>query len=70
MVRQALRMADVMKATGLSKASVYVKIKEGKFPRPIKPDPNGKAVIWFSDDVENWQNSVRAAAYANEPEAA
>jgi prophage regulatory protein len=66
MVRTALRLPDVMRATGLSKASVYVKIAEGKFPKPVKPDPSGKIVIWFDDQISDWQDSVRAAAKASE----
>ncbi len=51
MIRNVLRKHDVLKATGLSNSRLYEKIKAGTFPKPIKLDPNGRAVAWFEDEI-------------------
>jgi prophage regulatory protein len=55
MVRQVLRKRDVLAATGWSNSTLYTKIIEGKFPRGTKIDPDGHAVIWWADEVEEFQ---------------
>ena len=53
MIDRFLRRPDVQAATGLAKATIYLRIKEGTFPRPI---PVGKrAVAWRESDVKAWQ---------------
>jgi predicted DNA-binding transcriptional regulator AlpA len=27
----------------------------GKFPKPVKLDPDGRAVVWFQDQIEEFQ---------------
>jgi prophage regulatory protein len=49
--RKVMRLPDVMRATGWSRSTVYDKIKAGKFPKPFKPDPDGRVAAWFEDDV-------------------
>ena len=47
-----LRMADVVRRTGLSKGSIYLKIKSGSFPQPV---PLGvRAVGWSEEEVNAW----------------
>jgi prophage regulatory protein len=53
--RIALRKPAVLAATGWSNSTLYTKIAEGKFPRPTKLDPDGRAVIWWSDEVAELQ---------------
>ena len=55
MVRKVMRKPAVLAATGWSNSTLYKKIKEGKFPRPFKPDPDGRAVAWLEDLVEDVQ---------------
>lgn len=47
-----LRMPDVIKRTGLSRATIYQKIKDGSFPPPTKL--SAKAVGWRSDEIDRW----------------
>lgn len=47
-----LRMADVCAAVGLSRSSVYAKVAEGSFPRPVKIAQ--RAVRWRASDVVAW----------------
>ena len=55
MVRKAMRLPAVMAATGLSRSTIYAKIKEGKFPPPTKLDPDGRTAIWFEDQIAEIQ---------------
>jgi predicted DNA-binding transcriptional regulator AlpA len=55
MTRIAMRKPAVLAATGWSNSTLYSKIAEGKFPKPTKLDPEGRTVIWFSDEVEAFQ---------------
>ena len=47
-----MRLPDVVRATGLSKTTIYTRIKEGSFPAAVSL--GGKAVAWPSDQVEAW----------------
>lgn len=62
MVRKAMRLPAVLEATGYSKASWYAKIADGIAPKGLKLDPNGRAVVWFEDDIEALQTKATKAA--------
>ena len=47
-----LRLGDVTRLTGLSKATIYRQIHAGTFPRPVKLGP--RAVGWFANEVQDW----------------
>ncbi len=46
------RLATVKHVTGLSRSTIYLRIKKGQFPKPIKL--GGRAVGWVEQDVQNW----------------
>jgi prophage regulatory protein len=46
------RIRDVEKFSGLSRASIYRLMREGKFPRPVRLGE--RAVAWTIDDLETW----------------
>lgn len=47
-----LRLKDVMEKTGLSKSTIYSKIKEGEFPASV---PIGsRTVAWLESDINEW----------------
>jgi prophage regulatory protein len=69
MAQQLYRLRDVLSVTGWSKSTLYEKIREKKFPGPIKPDPDGRAVAWLSSEVDAHQQS-RIAARDNAAKAA
>lgn len=52
-VQAILRRADVERATGLSRSTLYDLMATGRFPRPIKL--GGKAVGWLERDILAWQ---------------
>jgi prophage regulatory protein len=62
MVRRFLRLPAVMEATGYSRSTVYEKVKRGKLPRPVKLDPDGKAVGWRAVEIEALQQRAVAAS--------
>ena len=59
-VQRIYRLPMVLDATGWSRSTLYAKINEGKFPAPIKLDPDGRAVGWPEDDVLTHQKALLA----------
>jgi predicted DNA-binding transcriptional regulator AlpA len=57
-VRKVLRKSGVLAGTGWSVSTLYAKIAAGKFPRGTKLDPQGRAVIWFEDEVDAVQKAA------------
>ena len=51
---QILRRKEVEKITGLGRSSIYREISLGRFPKPIKLNPNGTTVGWVSSEVYSW----------------
>jgi prophage regulatory protein len=58
MVRKAMREPAVREATGLPHSTLWLKIKEEKFPKPTKLDPTGRAVVWWEDEIIQYQNGT------------
>jgi len=63
-----LRRKQVEKRTGLSRSTIYLRVQEGTFPRPI--NLGARAVGWLENEIEAWlvarleirDNSQRAVA--------
>ena len=53
MVNSFLRLPAVIKRTGLSRSTVYLRIAEGNFPRSISLG-GARAVGWLESDIEDW----------------
>lgn len=47
-----LRLPEVKRRTGLSRSSIYLRIKTGEFPAPVKL--GGRAVGWVEEEISNW----------------
>lgn len=47
-----LRMTLLQQKVGLCKASIYNRIKDGTFPRPISL--GGKSVGWLESSIDQW----------------
>ena len=45
-------MRDLPEIVGYKRSTLYLKIKEGTFPPPVKLGP--RAVGWKSEDIEAW----------------
>lgn len=52
-----LRFPEVVSRTGLSRSSVYGRIKAGEFPSPVQLGP-GRAVGFIEQDVATWIASL------------
>jgi prophage regulatory protein len=52
MPRKILRPPTVLDRTGLSRSSVYLRVTEGRFPRPVSL--GARAVGWIETEVEEW----------------
>jgi prophage regulatory protein len=50
-----LRLPEVLARVGLSRSSVYARVKAGEFP--VQVSLGGKSVGWHSDDIEKWVES-------------
>lgn len=54
-----LRLPDVIKATGLSRSSIYLAMKKGTFPTPIKLGE--RAIGWPEDAIKDWADTRPSA---------
>lgn len=55
-----LRLPEVRKRVGLSRAAIYSLAAQGKFPKPVKLGPRTSA--WVSAEVTEWIESRIAAS--------
>ena len=49
---QLLRISDVSKKTTLAKSTLWLKIAQGKFPKPIKLSP--AISVWKQSEIDAW----------------
>ena len=47
-----LRLPEVLARTGLSRSTIYVRLDQGRFPRPVSL--GGRAVGWIEAEVDEW----------------
>lgn len=47
-----LRLPTVKARTGLSRSTIYLRIAEGRFPKPISL--GGRAVGWLESEIDEW----------------
>ena len=63
MTRNILRLPTVKTRTGLSRSTIYLRISEGSFPKPISL--GARAVGWPDNEVDAI-NSARIAGKSDE----
>lgn len=49
-----LRLPTVKARTGLSRSTIYLRISEDSFPKPVSL--GGRAVGWIEAEVDDWLN--------------
>ena len=54
MATAILRLPTVKDRTGLSRSTIYLRISQGKFPKPVSL--GGRAVGWIEVEIEDWCN--------------
>ena len=47
-----LRLPEVLERTGLSRSTIYVRLEQGRFPRPVSL--GARAVGWIESEVDEW----------------
>lgn len=64
-----LRFDEVRRKTGLCRAHVHALAARGRFPKPLKLVPGGRASGWLLSEINRWI-AERAAERDNGPRAA
>ncbi|GAB5452313.1 MAG: hypothetical protein Hals2KO_26410 [Halioglobus sp.] len=54
MAKAILRLPQVKSRTGLSRSTIYLRISEGRFPKPVSL--GGRAVGWIDKEIADWVN--------------
>ena len=52
MAAEILRLPAVKARTGLSRSTIYQRVREGTFPRPV--NLGKRAVGWLASEVDAW----------------
>ena len=60
MTHTILRLPAVKTSTGLSRSTIYLRISEGTFPRPVSL--GGRAVGWLEAEIQEWLERRIAAS--------
>ena len=50
-----LRIKDVMKKTSIPKSTIWLWVKEERFPKPIKLSQ--RVTVWKESDIDEWMES-------------
>ena len=61
---RVLRITQVQARTGLSRSSIYVRVANGTFPKPIRL--GARAIGWIESEVDAW---IREQIAASRPDA-
>jgi len=52
MATKILRLPAVKASTGLSRSTIYLRIAEGTFPKPV--NLGNRAVGWLESEIQDW----------------
>lgn len=55
MTHTILRLPAVKASTGLSRSTIYLRVAEGTFPKPVSL--GGRAVGWIESEIQQWLES-------------
>jgi prophage regulatory protein len=60
MTHRILRLPEVMTRTGLSRSTIYLRISQGTFPKPV--NLGSRAVGWIEEEIQEWlQQQIEAS---------
>ena len=63
MTHTILRLPAVKTSTGLSRSTIYLRVSEGTFPKPVSL--GGRAVGWVEAEIQEWlQRRIEASRKA------
>jgi prophage regulatory protein len=60
MADSILRLPAVKTRTGLSRSTIYLRVSQGTFPRPVSL--GGRAVGWVEEEIQSWLAEKIAAS--------
>lgn len=60
MATSILRLPAVKARTGLSRSTIYLRVAEGTFPKPVSL--GGRAVGWVEAEIQEWLERQIAAS--------
>ena len=60
-----LRRRDVQTRTGLSRSTIYRRVAEGTFPKPV--NLGGRTVGWIAAEIQDWLERQIAASRVARP---
>ena len=61
---EILRIAEVRRMVGLSRTSIWRRVKRGDFPAPRRlGGPDTRAVGWRRADIEDWLSNLKATGH-------
>jgi len=52
MINSLIRLPIVKERTGLSRSTIYLRISEGSFPKPVSL--GSRAVAWIESEIDGW----------------
>lgn len=55
-----VRLPEVMRLTGLSKATIHRRYRDGTFPRPLRLGP--QSIGWWRTEILEWLESLQRAS--------
>ena len=53
-ILRTLRMKDLPSKVGFQPSTIYGLIAQGKFPKPYKLVPGGRAAGWQETEIDKW----------------
>jgi prophage regulatory protein len=59
-LQRMLRRKEVELATGLPRSTIYERMANGKFPKPVFPD-GARSARWLEAEIIDWQSKQIAA---------
>jgi prophage regulatory protein len=63
MAHSILRLPAVKTRTGLSRSTIYLRVSQGTFPKPVSL--GGRAVGWLEEEIQEWlQRQIEASRKA------
>ena len=69
MTRILIPKKEVLRRTGLSYVSIWQRMREGTFPRPVRISDTGRPnVRWVESEVEAWIENRPRQTYMAPPE--
>jgi len=59
-MHRILRLPEIKRSTGLSRSTIYFRISQGAFPKPVSL--GGRAVGWLEAEIQEWlQQQIEAS---------